>query len=156
MRTPLSRRYLLLTGGALALASSPLPAAPAYAIHVRMASSCERCDAWLDHLRSAGFLVTSEVVLGGYLVLLKEEAGLPPGLRACSTSEVEGYVIEGHVPAADIDRLLAERPDAQGLAGPGQLCGSPSLSWEDEQGAYDVYLFRADGTVDIWASHEPS
>lgn len=141
-------------GGSLALASSPLPAAPAHAIVVRTAATCESCDAWLDHLRGAGYLVNSETELGGFLVLLKEEAGLPPSLWACSTSEVEGYVIEGHVPAADIDRLLAERPEARGLAGPGERCDSPGPRSEDERGAYDVYLFRADGTADVWASYE--
>ena len=84
----------------------------------------------------------------------KGELGIPVDLQSCHTGEADGYVLEGHVPATDIDRLLAERPDALGLAVPGMPYGSPGMGPETERDAYEVILFRKDGTTEVWTAYE--
>ena len=79
---------------------------------------------------------------------------ITPELASCHTADVEGYVIEGHVPVADIERLLAERPDALGLAVPGMPYGSPGMGPESEREAYDVLLILRDGTTDVFTSYK--
>jgi hypothetical protein len=152
--TTLTRRRLLLTGGALAVAAAtPARAALDRSIHVRLDPNCECCTGWTAHLREAGFAVTEEEMHAGLLAVWKVEAGVPHRLISCHTGEAGGYVIEGHVPAADIDRLLLKRPDARGLAVPGMPYGSPGMGPETERDAYDVVLFRADGSTEIWAAY---
>ena len=74
-------------------------------------------------------------------------------MASCHTADVEGYVIEGHVPVADIRRLLDERPDAIGLAVPGMPYGSPGMGPESHREAYDVFLIRRDGTTEVFTSY---
>ncbi len=83
---------------------------------------------------------------------MKAERGVPRELSACHTAVVEGYVIEGHVPAADIRRLLKERPPVAGLAVPGMPIGSPGMPGPNRQ-PYDVLSFDAKGQVKVFASH---
>lgn len=86
------------------------------------------------------------------LDMIKKMAGVPDRLQSCHTAMVSGYAVEGHVPAKDIARLLAERPKAKGLAVPGMPAGSPGM----EQGAperYDVLLFQRDGSTSVYSKH---
>jgi hypothetical protein len=106
--------------------------------------SCGCCSAWVEHIRSAGFAV--EVIESNDLAALKLRLGIPGHLAACHTAEIEGYVLEGHVPALAIKRLLIERPAATGLAVPGMPIGSPGMEVSgapDER--YDVTLFGLPG-----------
>ncbi|WP_375588385.1 DUF411 domain-containing protein [Hoeflea alexandrii] len=80
--------------------------------------------------------------------------GIPEEMTSCHTARIDGYVVEGHVPVADIRRLLNERPDAVGLAVPGMPYGSPGMGPEDEREAYDVYVIRRDGTTDIYSRYD--
>ena len=150
---PITRRVLLAAGAALPFAA-PARAAPERRVHVRKDPNCECCTAWAAHLRDAGFDVTEEAMHAGLLVALKAEVGVPLELQSCHTGEAGGYVVEGHVPAADIDRLLAERPDALGLAVPGMPYGSPGMGPETERDAYEVVLFRRDGSTEVWTAYE--
>ncbi len=75
-------------------------------------------------------------------------------MTSCHTGEIEGYMIEGHVPTTDIRRLLSERPDAVGLAVPDMPYGSPGMGPEDEREAYDVFLIHKDGTTGIFSSYD--
>ena len=155
MANSVTRRDLLITSGALLVATAaPALAAPERRIQVRLDANCECCSAWTAHLREAGYEVTEEVLHAGLLVAYKAELGVPLELQSCHTGEAGGYVIEGHVPASDIDRLLTERPHALGLAVPGMPYGSPGMGSEDERDAYDVVLFRADRTSEIWSAYE--
>ena len=152
--TLLTRRRLLAASGVLTLSA----AAPAWAqaerrIHVRLDPNCECCTGWVAHLRAAGFAVTEEEMHAGLLAAWRAEAGVPVRLVGCHTGEAGGYLIEGHVPAADVARLLDERPAALGLAVPGMPYGSPGMGSETEREAYDVVLFRADGSAEVWASY---
>lgn len=150
---PLTRRHLLLACASLPLAT-PVLAQADRRIHVLKDPNCECCTGWVSHLQAAGFEVSVEEMHAGLLAAWKADAGVPLGLTSCHTGEAGGYLVEGHVPAADIDRLLAERPEALGLAVPGMPYGSPGMGPESERDAYDVILFRADGTTEVWASYE--
>ena len=86
-------------------------------------------------------------------VEFKLDNGVPQRMVSCHTALIEGYVIEGHVPAADIRRLLEERPDAVGLAVPGMPYGSPGMGPEENREAYDVFLIREDGSTEVFSSY---
>lgn len=102
--------------------------------------SCGCCGGWIEHIEAAGFPV--RVVDSDDVFSLKERLGVPAELSSCHTAEVEGYVVEGHVPAAAIRRLLAERPDATGLAVPRMPAGSPGMDFSGvEPEPYEVLLF---------------
>ena len=103
---------------------------------------CDCCGAWGEHLRSAGFPV--KIVETSNLNAIKQRLDVPADLVSCHTAQVAGYVVEGHVPAGAIRRLLAEGPQARGLAVPGMPAGSPGM----EGGAPDTYqavLFGSEG-----------
>ena len=136
----LSRRGLL-TGMAGLLVTPPVLAATALpTIIVNRDPSCGCCGGWIDHLRQAGFVV--RVVETTDLQPVRARLGVPDDLAACHTGEVSGYVIEGHVPAAAIKRLLAELPTATGLAVPGMPVGSPGMEVEGfEPATFEVILF---------------
>jgi len=143
---------------ALALTLALLPAAQALAqatpIEVRKTNGCGCCLAWMEHLEENGFAPTGQDMFAGLLVRFKLDNGVPQRMVSCHTALVEGYVIEGHVPASDIRRLLAERPDAVGLAVPEMPLGSPGMDQSRWRDAYDVFLIRNDGTTEIFASYE--
>ena len=106
--------------------------------------SCGCCGAWIDHVRAAGFTV--EVTETPQMNRLKNRLGVPQDLASCHTAEIGGYVIEGHVPAQTIKRLLAEKPQAKGLAVPGMPVGSPGMEVDGvAPDTYDVLLFGPAG-----------
>ncbi len=114
--------------------------------------TCGCCHLWVEHMEKNGFKVTVRNVadLGG----IKERVGVPAGMGSCHTARVGGYFIEGHVPAADIARLLDEKPDAKGLTVPGMPLGSPGMEVASgETQAYDVHLVARDGATSVFASH---
>ena len=152
--THLSRREALLSGLALAaLIGSPAEAGGERAIHVVKGTGCECCSAWVAHLRDAGFVVTEEELYGAQLLRFKSDNGVPPAMLSCHTGTIGGYVVEGHVPARDILRLLAEKPDAIGLAVPGMPYGSPGMGDESEREAYEAHLIGNDGTTTVFATY---
>ena len=142
------RRRAFLTVSMLALLPASAARAASPSVHVHKGPGCECCNAWIEHLRANGFAVTSDD-RGNDAVRAK--LGMPQKLGSCHTAVVDGYAIEGHVPAADIRRLLAERPKAVGLAVPGMPIGSPGMEQGDRRDPYDVLLVRADGTTTVFA-----
>ncbi len=126
--------------------------APAQAAEFTVYKSpwCGCCSQWIDHLKTNGHSVTTEDVEN--LDIIKQMAGVPEALESCHTAMVERYAIEGHVPAKDIERLLAERPQAKGLAVPGMPAGAPGMGG-DTPDSYNVMLFKADGSADIYAQN---
>ena len=140
---------LTLGLGAVALpdmvraAPSPAPAGAA-AVEVWKSAGCECCDGWVRHMRAAGFDVTVHTV--DDMTPVRRAAGVPEELESCHTARVGGYVVEGHVPAADVRRLLAERPAARGLSVPGMPQSAPGMDNPGEP--YEVVLFgRSEPTV---------
>ena len=124
------------------------------AIHVLKDPNCGCCTAWIEILREDGFTVTTERSFGTLLIRHKHENGIPQNMTSCHTGEIEGYMIEGHVPANDIRRLIVQRPDAVGLAVPGMPYGSPGMGPEDAREAYDVFLIRKDGSTEVFSRYE--
>ena len=136
-------RRALLIGVAAITASLPVGAAPA-AMVVNKDPNCGCCSGWVDHVKAAGFEV--RVVETADFAPLKSGLGIPPSLSSCHTAQIDGYIIEGHVPAHVIKRLLTERPAAIGLAVPGMPVGAPGMEVPgaaDE--VYNVILFGPSG-----------
>ena len=149
-----TRRAFLQTGIAVAAFQAlPLRAQASPSIHVVKDPSCPCCNAWLGHLRDNGFPVSFEERSAEALDAYKRDQGIPADPVSCHTGTVDGYMLEGHVPAADIRRLLAERPDAIGLAVPGMPYGSPGMGPESEREAYDVILIARDGSASTFTSY---
>ncbi len=131
----------------LMIALAPL-AASAAEITVYKSPYCGCCGGWVDHMRSNGHSVKTVDLED--LTTIKKMTGVGEELQSCHTAVVDGYVIEGHVPAQDVARLLAERPKAKGLTVPGMPIGSPGMEGPDPQ-PYDVLLFQADGSTTVFA-----
>lgn len=118
-------------------------------VTVYKTSSCGCCVDWITHLEQNGFEVTAQNVpkTGPYRLRF----GVPPDMASCHTAVVDGYALEGHVPAQEIRRLLIERPKAIGLAVPGMPVGSPGMEVEgSRRDAYDVVLFGEDGSRKVY------
>lgn len=147
-------RYLPAEGQAL-LAAGPeaLPSPQDLpTVTVYKSAGCGCCSAWADHLREAGFSVTEENVPD--LAAVKDRYHVPPELRSCHTALVGDYVVEGHVPAADILRLLKERPDVLGLTVPGMPVGSPGMEVPGTPpDPYASLTFDEGGSTGLWAHH---
>ena len=150
----MTRRILLQTGAALVMVRAlPVSAQTLPSIHVVKDPGCPCCNAWIGHLRENGFPVNVEEKSVEALEVYKRDRGISAGLASCHTATVEGYTLEGHVPAADIQRLLAEQPNAIGLAVPGMPYGSPGMGPETEREAYDVILIGKDGSASTFTSY---
>lgn len=114
--------------------------------------SCGCCVLWIEHMREAGFAV--DVRDHEDMGPVKQRVGVPYAKGSCHTAEVDGYFIEGHVPAEDVKRLLAERPDARGLTVPGMPAGSPGMELPDGRTQpYSVELVHQDGRTSEYARH---
>lgn len=155
MRLLISRRGFVLGACAASVAAAvPAVADARPALHVLKDPNCGCCSAWVEIMQAEGFDVTVEESMGTALARYKLDNGIPQEMASCHTARVMGYMIEGHVPAGDIRRLLDERPDAVGLAVPGMPYGSPGMGPESEREAYVVYLVRRDGTTEPFSSYQ--
>ncbi|MEX1994814.1 MAG: DUF411 domain-containing protein [Steroidobacteraceae bacterium] len=118
---------------------------------VHKSPTCGCCQAWAEHMQDAGFPVETRDTQD--LDTIKAEVGVPFGQGSCHTARVGKYFIEGHVPADDVKRLLAEKPDARGLTVPGMPIGSPGMEQGEIREPYDVLLVARDGTTTVFAHH---
>lgn len=144
----LSRRHLF--GLAAVAAVTPLSAVlavgpKATVLEVYRSPYCGCCGDWIAHMRDAGFQIDDRMLED--MTPLKAGLGVPEALQSCHTAVIDGYVIEGHVPAADVQRLLRDRPAAIGLAVPGMPAGSPGMEMGGASDAYDVIQFAADNQI---------
>ena len=145
------KRWLSRMGISLLFAALFAPVAmAANAFDVYSDPSCGCCGAWVDYMRAQGYTVT--VHQDQPMAAVKARLGVPPGAMSCHTALIDGYVIEGHVPVEDIRRLLAERPNARGLAAPGMPMGSPGMEGGMKD-KYDVIAFSTDGKKRVFAKH---
>ena len=124
--------------------------ASAAEIIVYKSPTCGCCKLWIEHLEQNGFKVKAYNTEN--VVAHKQRLGLLPELAACHTAVVNGYVIEGHVPASDIKRLLKEKPKIAGLAVPGMPMGSPGMEGPVKE-SYEVKAFDKNGRVSTYARH---
>jgi len=149
-------RRRFLAGSLALLVAHPVQAIAqsAPSIHVVKGRGCGCCTAWANILKSEGFQVTEEERHPAELVQLKIARGVPQKLHSCHTAEIDGYIVEGHVPSSDIRRLVAEKPDAVGISVPEMPFGSPGMGPEDKREAYNVVLFRKDGSSEVFSAYE--
>ncbi len=124
-------------------------------IKVFKTATCGCCGDWVDHLEASGFSVEAVDVSQSELNGLKERAGLARELASCHTAFIDGYVIEGHVPADDIRELLETAPAVTGISVPGMPVGSPGMEMGDRLDPYDVVSFTADGEVSVFTRYHP-
>lgn len=140
--------------------AEPTPAAPADPdaplLTVYKSPTCGCCASWVTYMEREGYRVETRDVTD--LRAVKDSLGVPPSASSCHTGVLRApdgsaeYVVEGHVPAEQVDRLLAERPDALGLAVPNMPIGSPGMEQGDFRQPYDVYLLEDNGGATVWAS----
>jgi len=153
---PLTRR--LMIGAAIALGAGHAACAqtlPQRNLAVYKTPTCPCCDGWIAHMRQAGFVTTVTIV--NDLRPLRISRGLPDVLASCHSGLIGNYLIEGHVPAADVARLLAQRPEAVGLSVPAMPLGSPGM--ETRQGhrdPFDTLLVLRTGATRVFARHNQS
>ena len=143
VRTVLAACASVTVVAAMASAETPPP------VLVWKDPDCGCCTGWVDHMRQSGFAVTSHVTRE--MAAVKRARGVPDALHSCHTAVVGGYVIEGHVPAADIARLVKERPAAKGLAVPGMPASAPGMDMPGEP--YQVILFGTPSGDRTYAQH---
>ncbi len=129
----------------------PVVATSPDTVVVYKSPTCGCCSKWIDHLKQAGFTVESHDEAA--MSLVKTRLGVPEALASCHTATVNGYVIEGHVPAEDIRQLLAQRPQAIGIAVPGMPIGSPGMEAGDRVDAYQTLLFDSQGLTSVFRQH---
>ncbi|TGN52205.1 DUF411 domain-containing protein [Paracoccus liaowanqingii] len=149
----IDRRMFAATMAACLLSTPALAAARQTPVRAQVFRSpdCGCCGAWIAHLEAHGFVV--DVVMTEDMEAVKDRHGVPASLRSCHTGLIEGYVIEGHVPAADIHSLLEQHPQAGGIAVPGMPVGSPGMEMGDHRDPFDVILWTGSQTR-VFSSHQ--
>ncbi|WP_018403607.1 DUF411 domain-containing protein [Marinobacter gelidimuriae] len=145
------RTLAMLLGASLSFGSALASAESEHNIHVYKSPTCGCCTDWIKHLEDNGFEV--EVSEVDNVTPVKIEAGLTPALASCHTAFINDYVIEGHVPADDIKRLLSQAPQARGLSVPGMPAGSPGMEMGDRKDPYQVLLFNTNGQTRVFTEH---
>ena len=147
------RRFLTLVGGLTVAATSLAAIRPARArppMMVHRDPGCGCCEAWVAHVRKAGYEARIEV--SGDIDAVKQRLGVPEALASCHTAEIDGYLLEGHVPAEIVARLLAERPAIRGLAVPGMPIGSPGMETPGmAPDPFQVIAFADGGRMSVFA-----
>jgi len=149
----MNRRHFFLSAGALAVISAlpAMAASPTAPVQVFKSPTCGCCGAWVEHMRAAGFTV--KVTEVDDAPAERRRLGLPDRYGSCHTATVAGYVLEGHVPAAEVKRLLAARPVALGLAVPGMPLSAPGMDIPGRKDPYDVLLIGAAGQSKVFATY---
>jgi hypothetical protein len=122
---------------------------PAGVLTVYKTPTCGCCHQWIEHMKAAGFQVR-EVDMDD-ITEVKQTSGVPIKLRTCHTGLIDGYVVEGHVPADLVKKMLAEKPKVTGIAVPGMPQGSPGMEQGDARDPYDVVLFDKSGKTTVYA-----
>ena len=146
------RTILAAAAGLSTLAVLPTRAASSWPpVDVFKSATCGCCKAWVEHLKAAGFDVRVTDV--DDTTAARKRLGMPDAFGSCHTGTVGGYALEGHVPAADVKRLLAAKPKAVGLAVPGMPVGSPGMEVGTRRDPYDVLLVERNGRSTVFASY---
>jgi len=151
-RVTLASGFLVALGVLVAAAPAGAPAAQSPArMTVYKDPNCGCCSAWIDHMRRHGFQVTARDTSD--VAAIKRAARVPQTLYSCHTAFVGGYVVEGHVPAGDVQRMLNQKPRVAGIAVGGMPIGSPGMEQGNRVDRYDVMEFTRDGTTRVFVRH---
>lgn len=135
--------FALLTPAAWAADARPT-------VEVYKSPTCGCCSKWVEHMKANGFKVVTHEM--NDVTPHKQRLGVPVGMGSCHTAVVGGYLVEGHVPADDVKRLLAEKPKAKGLVSPGMPQSAPGMDVPGKQ-PYEIFLVRQDGSTSSFARH---
>lgn len=144
----LSTLFVLFIGitAPAAWAGSGMPVVDVY-----KSPTCGCCSKWVDHLKANGFTVRSHDT--DNVAMHKARLGVPADYGSCHTAQVNGYLVEGHVPAKEIKRLLKEKPPVRGLAVPAMPMGSPGMETTGHKDSYDVFVVNRDGSTQTYANY---
>jgi hypothetical protein len=139
-------------GGAWALSALPVLAQAALPeVQVYKSPTCGCCGAWVEHMRKAGFAVKVNEVTDTSAA--RKRFGMPDRFASCHTATVSGYVLEGHVPASEVKRMLAAKPKAVGLAVPSMPPSAPGMDVPGRNDPYQVLLVDASGQYSVYANY---
>lgn len=138
-----------LLGFSILFSSSVHAAAPNMTVYKTRTCGC--CGKWVEHMRASGFAVDVKDVPS--TAESRKKYGVPDRLASCHTAVVNGYFVEGHVPADDVKRLLKTKPKAAGIAVPGMPIGSPGMEQGGRRDPYSVILLKADGSASVFQKH---
>ena len=136
-----------------ALAFYSIAAIAGEAGEVWKSPTCGCCKAWVDYMQAKGFALSVKDTSTAAINQIKSSAGVGQKFAGCHSAKIAGYMIEGHVPAEDIARLIAEKPNAIGLSVPGMPVGSPGMETDGTVEAFDVLLMKKDGTSEVFARY---
>jgi len=121
-------------------------------ITVYRSPTCGCCGKWIDHVKQNRFIVKD--IVSNDMQAIKQKYGVPANLASCHTAVVDGYIVEGHVPATDIEKLLETKPDVVGISAPGMPMGSPGMEMGGRADDFDVMSFDKAGNVKVFAEHK--
>lgn len=147
----LTRYFLIQGSNALQGADVAEQVSMTSELTVFRSPTCGCCSQWIEHMEAAGFQVKDTVTED--MTAVKEQHGVPANLASCHTTIANGYVIEGHIPADDVQRLLAEKPNVAGIAVPGMPIGSPGMESGNYVEPYTVFSFTQSGETTTFAEH---
>ncbi len=137
----------------LALAFYSIAAIAGETGEVWKSPTCGCCKAWVDYMHAKGFTLSVKDTSTAAINQIKSSAGVAQKFAGCHSAQIGGYMIEGHVPAGDISRLLAEKPDAIGLSVPGMPVGSPGMETDGTVEPFNVLLMKKDGTSEVFSRY---
>lgn len=144
-------KLLLITGLLAAFNIAAEEAANPLEMTVYRSPTCGCCENWQDHVKENNFTIKD--IVSDDMDAIKKKHGIPAQLGSCHTAIIGGYVIEGHVPAKDIQKLLKEKPDVVGITAPGMPAGSPGMEMGNRKDDYRVMSFDKDGNFKVFAEH---
>ena len=123
-------------------------------ITVYRTPTCGCCKRWVQHIKQNGFQVTDIVKSHSEIQTIRQKYNLPSDLTSCHTSEVAGYLVEGHTPVADMKHLIGQKPDIAGISVPGMPIGSPGMKVGDRKESFNVFAFKKDGHFEVFNSYK--
>ncbi len=123
-------------------------------ITVYRTPTCGCCQGWVEHIKQNGFQVTDIVKPESEIQAIRQKYNLPSDFASCHTSEVAGYLVEGHIPVADVKHLIAQKPDIAGISVPGMPIGTPGMEMGDRKQSFNVFAFQQDGQTQVFNSYK--
>ena len=129
-------------------------APPVLNVTVYRTPTCGCCKGWVEHIKQNGFQITDIVKPESEIKTIRQKYNLPSDLTSCHTSEIAGYLVEGHVPVADVKSLIAQKPDVAGISVPGMPIGTPGMEMGDRKQSFDVFTFEKDGQTKVFNSYK--
>jgi len=123
-------------------------------IAVYRTPTCGCCQGWVEHIKQNGFQVTDIVKPESEIQAIRQKYNLPLDLTSCHTSEIAGYLVEGHIPVVDVKRLIAQKPDIAGISVPGMPIGTPGMEIGDRKQSFNVLAFEKDGQTEVFNAYK--